>query len=217
MNYYTYTKTSMFRKLFLVLSTLFFAFSVLLISVFRVASVRYEFANKAQEPLILGENESVIDYQLPFPGKVLPDSPFWPLKALRDKIWLWVTTNPTRSSELKLLFADKRLGSSRILFEQGNPEIGLSTLTKAEKYLEESSVKEDENRYAGLDTTEFLIKIAKSSLRHYESMEYILTLAPEEAKPTIIQTQDYAKKVFEKSRNALLEKKITPPENPFNW
>ncbi len=38
---------------------------------------------------------------------------------------------------------------------------------------------------------------------------------PEEAKPIIIQSKDYSQKVFEDARNALLEKGLVPPENPF--
>ncbi len=209
----------MYHKTFLVLFALLFGTSVLLISVFRAASVKYDFAdNTVQVPVnVLGNEFDQINYYLPYPGKVLPDSPIWFLKALRDRAWLAVTTNPSREAELNLLFADKRLGSAKILFENRKPEIGLSTLSKAEKYLEEASNKEKENRKKGIDTSEFLKKIASASLKHYELIQYILGISPEEARPIIIKSQDYARGTYEDSRNALLEKKIDPPENPFDW
>ena len=209
----------MLKRIIISVLVFTFAFAVLLISTFRVASVKYQFEDKTQKvsAKVLGDEDINIDYQLPYPGKILPDSPLWPLKALRDKVWLWITTNPTRKAELKLLFADKRLGSARILFEKGKPEEGLTTLTKAEKYLEETGWQVEENRKNGNDVYEFLQILAKASLKHYEVMQNIQGIAPEAARPTIIQVQDYPKRVFENSRNALLERGKTYPENPFDW
>ena len=209
----------MFRKIVVSSLVLAFAFGILLISIFRTASVKYQFNNTGKQinAKVLEGVTELVDYNLPFPGKVLPDSPLWSLKALRDRIWLLVTTNPSRKAELKLLFADKRLGSAIVLFDKEKFEEGLTTLTKAEKYLEEAGWQEEENRKKGIETSDFLQILAKASLKHYEVMQNILTIAPEEARPTIIQTHDYSKKAFENSRNALLEKGKSAPENPFDW
>ena len=203
----------------MVIATLTFAFGVLFVSVFRTASVVYDFnpLNPEETTTVLGDSASQVDYYLPYPGKVLPDSPLWPLKAVRDKLWLLTNNNPSREAELNLLFADKRLGSAEILFEKGKPEIGLSTLTKAEKYLEAADNLEKKNRELGIDTDDFLVRIAKASLKHYEVATLILTVAPETAKPTIIKSQDYSKKVYENAKTTLLGRGRIPPENPFNW
>lgn len=208
----------MWRKALIAASVLTFAFSILFISVFRTASIKYEFSGPSlYQNRVLGQSDVNINYQLPYPGKILPDSALWPVKALRDRVWLFLTTSDTRKAELKLLFADKRLGSAKILFERGKPEIAFTTLTKAEKYLEEAVIKEKENRAKNIDTSEFLLRLANASLKHYQLMEEMLTVAPDDAKPGIIRTQDYAKRAYEETRNALLEKGMTPPENPFAW
>lgn len=207
------------RKVLVVVPILVLAFSILFISVFRTAAVRYEIGGPAltYQPEFMGDNRKNIDYQLAYPGKVLPDSPLWPLKAMRDKIWLWTTTDTSRQAELKLLFADKRLGSAEKLFIGGKAEIGLTTLSKAEKYLEEASEQENRNRMEGGDTLSFLVNLANASLKHYQVIEGIIRIAPEEARPTIIKFQEYSRNVFENSRNALLEKGETPPKNPFDF
>ncbi len=212
----------MLKRALFISSLLLFAFGILFTSVLRTAAVKYEFSEaeklvSTSEAQVLGEEAVEIDYYLAFPGRILPDSPLWPLKALRDRIWLWITTNPSRKAELKLLFADKRVAMSKLLFEKGKPEIGYSTLTKAEKYLEEASIQEQENRKGGIDTSEFLERIAKASLKHAQVMEEVLSIAPEDARPGIVRTEDYAKRAFENARNALLEKGMSPPENPFDW
>ncbi len=211
----------MWRNIALTTAALVFGFGVLFISVFKSAAVKYDFKLNAQEDgetSVLGEDDVFINYNLAYHGKVLPDHPLWPVKALRDKLWLLVTTSPTRKAELRLLFADKRIASSVVLFEREKYNIGISTLTKAEKYLEEAADLEKKNRKNGIDTTDFLIRLAWASLKHYEVMqEDLLPKAPEDARPTIIQTQGYSIRVYESVRDALFEKGVKPPENPFNW
>jgi len=211
----------MMRRIAIISSVIIFAFGILFTSVLRTAAVKYEFSDatysKDSETQVLGEKAVVIDYHLAFPGKVMPDSPLWPLKALRDRVWLWITTNPSRKAEIKLLFADKRVAMSKSLFEKEKPEIGFSTLTKAEKYLEEAGQQEVENRKKGIDTSEFLVRISKASLKHAQVIDEILKIAPEDAKPGVIQSKDYTKRVYEVARNALLEKGLQAPENPFDW
>ena len=210
----------MVKRVLVIVATLAFAFGILFTSVLRTAAVKYDFKGAAvmdENTNILGEEAVSIDYALPFPGRILPDSFLWPLKAARDRVWLWITTSPTRRAELRLLFADKRLGSAKTLFEKGNPELGVTTLTKAEKYLEEASIDEKKNREDGINTDEFLKRLANASLKHYLVMQEIYEMSPEEAKPMIVQSQDYAKIVYEDARTALLENGIDPPENPFEW
>ncbi len=198
---------------------LIFAFGILFTSVFRTAAVKYEFSSPAKISSVLSSDtdEININYNLAYPGKILPDNFFWPLKAFRDRVWLWVTTNPSRKAELNLLFADKRLGASKILFERGKAEEGYIVLTKAEKYLETAQFLEKQNRIKGLDTYEFLLRIANASLKHGEVINEVLKVAPDDAKPNIQVLERYPKKVFEEARNALLEKGNVPPECPFPW
>jgi len=208
----------MLKKLSVVFFVLCLAFGILFISLFRVASVKYEFRNSPpMQDRIETDEESLLDYYLPYPGRVLPDNVLWPLKALRDRVWFFVTPNPTRRIELLLLFADKRLGMAKILFEKGKMEEGFSTLTKAEKYLEKAVWLEEESRRSGVDTIHILQTLSQASLKHYEVMEKLKKIAPDEVRPEITKTQDYAKRSYEQTRNALLEKGFTPPENPFVW
>ena len=210
----------MFRKLAIILPVVIFAIGILFTSVLRTAEVKYEFSDTLSKsdnsPQILGAENIDIPYNLAYPGKVLPDSPLWSLKAFRDKIWLAITTNPGRKADLKLLFADKRIGMSKILFEKEKYEEGFSVLTKAEKYLEEALYQEEENREMGIDTSELLRRCNYASLKHQQTIEEILLLAPEDAKPSIIETKRYSKEVYEKTKQALQEKGLEAPKNPFN-
>lgn len=208
----------MVRNFLLVLATVFLAFGILFTSIARTASVKYVFnaSNENGDAQVLGESV-IIDYQLPYPGRVLPDSTLWPIKALRDRLWFLVTPTPERKADLSLLFADKRLVMARMLFERDKPEIAFSTLTKAEKYLESARNLEEQAKERGVDTSDLLQRLAKASLKHIEEMEEMQKISPDDAEPQIIYIKEnYAEKVYERSRDALYEEGLTPPENPFN-
>ena len=207
----------MFQKVVAILSALFLASAILFISVLRAASVNYAFSLPSEKTLGQSDTKEInINYTLPYPGRILPDHPLWPLKALRDKLWLLVTVNPSRKAELVLLFADKRLSSSKILFEREKPELAFSTLSKGEKYLEEAVSLEVKNRKKGFDTKEFLAKAANAALKHREVIGEILKVAPEDARPNIIKVENYARDAYKNSRDALNSLGLPVPENPFN-
>lgn len=210
----------MYKRLIVPGIALSFGFAILLISILRTASVRFEFTGPVQDLSnqiqVLGEDDSV-EYIFPYPGKVLPDSLLWPAKSLRDRLWLTVNTNDGKEADLYLLFSDKRLIAGQILFLRGDYELGFSTLNKAEKYLEKAINKEIENRNRGMDTTEFLIRINKASLAHYRVLEELKLNSPSDAIPRIVEIQDISIRAYKSSREALLEKNIEPVQNPHNW
>lgn len=208
----------MFKKYLYGIPFFALALAVLLISVLRSASVSYVFASSTQANLpILGTKTIDVVYQFPYPGSILPDSPFWSLKAMRDKVWYFLSGTHLKKAELALLFSDKRLMASKILFENKKPDIALSTLSKGEKYLEIATYEEDIARKSGFDTSSFLIKLVTASLKHRQIIEEeILPIAPEDGKPEIIKIENYSKNVYKTSRDALNSSGIEPPRNPFD-
>ena len=212
----------MIRRFALILSTFLVASLILFVSISKTACVSYSFSDavglSATKQVLAFDQvkRKNIDYTLAYPGRILPDSPLWQVKALRDWLWFSVTFNVSRKAELALLFADKRLVGSATLFERKKYELAFSTLTKAEKYLEEAARISEENRKKGIDTSGFDSKLANASLKHREKMEEILLIAPEDVKPQIIKALSYSTQVYAKGRDALLSKGLPVPENPFN-
>ena len=211
----------MIKRIAVVLSTVTLAFIILSISVLRSSIIRpsidvYSATPKPELKADTQEKKIEIMYVMPFPGRILPDSPFWPIKALRDKLWMGVTTNPMRKAELSLLFADKRLMASYELFKINKPLLALSTLTKAGKYLEEGGVIEKNERQRGLDTKSFLFTLATASLKHREVIEEMLNIVPDDVKPEVIKAEDYSRNVYKQCRDALQSQGVFAPENPFD-
>lgn len=206
----------MSRQFLLVLGTTFVGLLILFVSIARSAQIRYSFRISQNETSpVLGVDTDIINYKLPYPGRVLPDNPLWYAKVARDKLWLAVSTKPERKSELNQLFADKRLVSSKLLFEKGKGDLAYSTLTKSEKYLEKSFQEEEKARKNGVDTEDILDNLALDSLKHLEILEQIMSIAPEQVKPQVVVVKDSVTSLYNRISVAIFETGNKPPENPF--
>jgi len=77
------------------------------------------------------------EYTLPYPG-MLPDHPLYFLKRLRDTILEKLISDPIRKTEFYILQSDKRLQMGVMLMNVGKGSLGESTISKAEKYMEQA-------------------------------------------------------------------------------
>lgn len=207
----------MFGKAVFYTVTVGLAATILFISILRSASPEYTFSQPPSSSNDSSGKEMKIDYELASPGKVLPDSPLWPLKVARDKIWLAISPSHTRKAELNLLFADKRLGAAKILFEKGNYELGYPTLLKGETYLSEAFDHANRGKDQGMDVEWCLTRITLASLKHRQVIDEMLVVAPEDARPDIEKTKGISINVYKMARDELNELGKPIPESPFEW
>jgi len=204
----------MLKNLLIFASSVTLATIILGISVFRLAGIKYVFSQSPSPAPGIVKPISV-DYRLPYPGQITPDNVLWPIKALRDKLWLSLTINPSKKADLELLIADKRLADAKLLFEEQNADLAISVLTKAEKYLENAGQDAQIAKKEGMNTQDFLRRYALATLKHREVLDEILAIAPEDAKPFIVKTEDYPKRLYTNARDGLLEAGANVPQNPF--
>jgi hypothetical protein len=64
--------------------------------------------------LVPSKTLAAVDYKLPYPG-IMPDSPLWPLKDLRDKTIGLFLFDPVTKARYHLLQADKRFAAGLAL------------------------------------------------------------------------------------------------------
>jgi len=207
----------MIKKILLGFAAVVFASGVLMTSVIRTTaqtSPSYKIV-----PMVAGETTeelaeatptpSKVDYYLAYPG-ILPDHFLYPLKMVRDRVWLFLTTDPVRKAELLLLFADKRIGAAKALIEGGKQELGLSTITKAEKYLERAVLQGEKAGEAGKDVSSFSEKLTKATLKHEEVLTGLLEKVSDEAIPVIQEALRYPREFYKKLVPE--EEKVEEPE-----
>jgi hypothetical protein len=193
-----------------VVCTIFVALLILSASFLKTTSIKYAYSQLVlSETVEAKETDKEIDYFLAYQGKINPDNPLWYIKAIRDRVWQIFTFNDLKKVELNLLFSDKRLNSAIYLFKKNKPDIGLTTLLKAEKYLEKAYDKK-------IEDIDYHKKVATSALKHRQVIETeILPLTPEDLRPQVIKTIDYSKETYKKARDFMLSKGAIPPDNPF--
>ncbi|OGM16073.1 hypothetical protein A2V56_01105 [Candidatus Woesebacteria bacterium RBG_19FT_COMBO_42_9] len=206
----------MLKKLLLISSVFAFAFAILSISILQSTSISYSFTAQISESSVLGIETLEINYQMPYEGKVLPDSPLWVFKAARDRLWYLITSSPLKKAELALLFSDKRLVSAETLFKRQKPDLAITTLAKGEKYLEIALAEESAARSQNYDTSAFLERLAVASLKHRQIIESLIPLAPDDGKPIVIKTEDYSKNAYKVASDRLNAKGLPVPFDPFD-
>jgi hypothetical protein len=124
---------------------------------------------------------SPINYELPYPG-ILPGSPLYSFKLLRDRITDIFTSNPLKKSNFYLLQADKRLAASLLLYKEGNTKLAGETLTRGVNYLEKSYDKMLEVKKINEDVSDIHLKLQNSSEKQLQEIEKLMeTVKGEEA------------------------------------
>lgn len=201
------------RKLLIITAALFFAGSVLGFSVRQTTKSAFKSSLSktviAQEAGTLeftvteGANgmpePTEVEYQLTWPG-ILPGHVLYPVKMLRDKVLVLLTTNPLKKAELYLKLADKRLWSADLLAESGKAELAIETATKAEKYLEQAANQEKEAGEAGEETDLFLTRLNLASRKHEQVLARIRARIGDPSGAAVGELVGYPQRVQEQVR-----------------
>lgn len=147
----------------------------------------------------VAEEDYFVAYPSPptYPG-ILPDHPLYFLKMIRDRILLFLTTDPLKKAELLLQFADKRVRAAEaLIMEKNKVDLGITTLTKAEKYLERAIDQERIAQQAGKDTSAFLEKLCQATLKHEEMMLGFKEKIPDTGRPVYDSALQYARRGYQ--------------------
>jgi hypothetical protein len=116
-----------------------------------------------------------VNYELPYPG-MLPDNPLYVFKVIRDGIVKLLINNPLKKAEFSLLNSDKRMYAGKMLFDKGEDQLAIDTITKSNNYLDDAlvAIKIERNKDPkSTDINPFLEQLKTASLKHQELMEEI--------------------------------------------
>lgn len=140
-----------------------------------------------------------VEYYLPYPG-LLPDSPFYKVKMVRDWLRGFLTFNERDKAELELMYADKRIHAASVLLDGGKSGLAIATATKAEKYLESSVSKALDDLEAGEDSKSLLLTQTKAVAKHLEILDNMLQRVTADERTVLeksrASTQVLAEKLF---------------------
>lgn len=153
---------------------------------------------EATEPSDLQDAKKKVEYQLPYPG-LLPDSPLYFLKAVRDAVIDFLISDPLKKADFYLLQADKRVNAGFYLVEtKNNYELAESTISKGENYFEKAIVKTKEANSQGMDIGGIKNRLLASSQKHQEVIADLMTKTPKtkgKFAAILKRTENYEKEV----------------------
>lgn len=190
------------RQLAFALPTFALAFLILSLSVLQASAIEYQFSTPRPSPM--SSKISLLN--------INPSHPFWIFKALKDKVTLELTLNSYDKAKLLLSLANERLRSAQALFENGEPELGASVITKSEKYLELASQMQERAQKEGANTSEFLKDLFVACDTHKKTIDNLVDMSPEEAKPLLVKFSDYPKRLLGETQTLLYAYGITPSD-----
>lgn len=133
-------------------------------------------------------------YTLPYPG-MLPDSPFYKLKVLRDTITTFLISDPLKKIDFYLLRADKGIAGASMLVEKGNISLAKETALKAEHNMT-LAVAQIRALPKKPDTGLFE-KLILASRKHQSILQAIIKKTNGEDKKTFKTVEDFSKSNME--------------------
>ncbi len=151
---------------------------------------------------VLGASESVIKtpqekvvYNLPYPG-LLPDSPLYVTKIIRDRITDFLTRDNLKKAELYLLYSDKRVAMSLALAQKGKNQLAIDTFTKGEKYfLKIPGLLTSAKKQGGQAPSNFIETLKLSNAKHKELIEELIKTLPQGLNQSLIVLTDLNQRV----------------------
>jgi len=146
---------------------------------------------------IVGNNE------LAYPG-LLPDSPLYFLKMIRDRFVSFSTQDPANKVDFDILQAEKRLNAGVYLFIQGkNNSLAASTISKGANYFNDAINIAESTKKQGEDINGLKRKISESLLKYKYILKNLKNTKNEQIKKGLQETDNKITD-FEKRTNLLL-------------
>ena len=146
-----------------------------------------------------------VDYALPYPG-LLSDSPFYFLRATRDRIVSLLISDSYKKAEFDLLQADKRLSAGIYLANKGRYDLSQVTISKGENYFEEALTEAKNAKKQGQNTAGLVNSLYLSAVKHQQVLKDISEKSNSTFKSSFLQEEKRAQQ-FEKMAKEILSEK----------
>jgi hypothetical protein len=146
---------------------------ILAILVFAASSISFaQIETPASSPSAspAPEKQEKVNYDLPYPG-LLPDSPLYFLKAIRDRVIQFLVSDPQKKAEFNLLSSDKRTNAGYYLIVKDKDDMGVLYISKGNNYMHTAII---DAKNAGEKGKTVLDKIKPSIKKHEEVVEGVL-------------------------------------------
>lgn len=145
--------------------------------------VKPSFADHDEEHDATAAAKKTVEYAMPYPG-LLPDSPFYGLKMLRDRVVEMLISDPLKDAEFELLQSDKRVGAGIYLINKDTKKanLALATISKGEAYFRKALTDAKSAKTQGYPIKTLVAKMHISSRKQQELLTDIAKKIPSSEK-----------------------------------
>lgn len=171
------------KRLWMTLAGIFFGFGILLTSLFRQTHVSnpqvldrfaagIEYSTQSAQPLA---------YRLPYPG-ILPDSPLYVFKMVRDRMRLVVTQRPVQRVDLYISYGDKRVGAAYYLAQGNKIPLAYSTALKGLSYMDHALTTLERESFSAEQNQRLSKKLHLSLMAHSKTLQEVVLMLEGDAR-----------------------------------
>lgn len=122
---------------------------------------------------------ATVEYQMPYPG-LLPDSPIYGFKKLRDFVWLMGTGDYGKKAEVLLLLSDKQMKGAELMMDKGKAGASVEMARRSEELFRQILENNKKGQQQGRKPqSEFIQQLKLSNQKHAEIITDLLTEAPQ--------------------------------------
>ena len=122
-----------------------------------------------------------VNYFLAYPG-ILPDNPFYFMKATRDRLVSMLINDTRKRAEFNLLTSDKRMFAGQILIEKGKTEEAVIAISKSNNYFHHALGAAQKTAQEKKQTNDLYEKMLLSISKHIELMDDYVSFIPKEGR-----------------------------------
>ncbi len=152
--------------------------------------------------LLFGTMSFAQETDLPNPG-LTPDSSFYFLDTLGEKIGMFFTFGAEKKAEKALKYAEEKLAETKAMAEKNKTKAAEKANQKYQKFLGIANQKTQEAKEKGKDIEELAILITEKTLKHQEILAEVFEKVPEEAKEAIQEAIEVSRRGSEEAVRAV--------------
>ncbi len=134
---------------------------------------------------------SYVKYDLAFPG-ILPDSPFYPLKVLRDRLVVQALSDPLKKIEFYLRQTDKGILAAAMLLDKQKITLAQETALKAEHNM--TLLTYELYRLTGKLDDAFVATLKIAAAKHQEVLGVLMGRVGEADRQVFVQVIEFSKR-----------------------
>jgi hypothetical protein len=139
-----------------------------------------------------------VEYTLPFAG-ILPDSPLYYVKTIRDNFWLFFTRDNMKKAEVLLLFSDRKTSAAQLLSKNGKWEKSAEIMLEAESHFKKMTEMVLLSKNQGVSPEDsFVLTLKQSNKKHREVIEELLGNTPQGTRKVLEDTLELNSSLAEK-------------------